>query len=80
MIWQIQETRLLTQIKAKTTQISYGEKFYVYRAMWRRAGKHEMEIDKHLRRNQEELSLKFFNLRLLYILNVKLLKEISPKA
>ena len=79
MIWQIQETRLLTQIKAKTTQISYGEND-VYQAMWRQVGKHEMEIDKHLRRNQEELSLKFFNLRLLYILNVKLLKEISPKA
>ena len=55
---------IINCLKAKTTQISYGEN-YVYQAMWRQAGKHEMEIDKHLRRNQEELSLKFFNLRLL---------------
>ena len=30
--------------------------------MWRRVGKHETEIDKRPRQNQEELSLKYFQL------------------
>ena len=78
MIWQIQETRLLTQIKAKTTQINYGEN-YVYQAMWRQAGKHEMEIDKHPRRNQEELSLKCCKFETFVDLEYfKLLKETPP--
>ena len=72
MIWQIKDNISLPEIKAKTTQIwwktqegnllaTWLAKVF-YRAMWRQEGKHETEIDRHRRQNQEELSLKYFQL------------------